>query len=101
MASLDSKAYEQALKARVARLIKACPKVEADMASDEAKHARSTVARRTGGTAASITSEKGTFRATNPYLEFGTSKMSARPFYRPAQNVVAEAFRSGKYRPEF
>lgn len=99
--SLDSKAYEQALKARVARLIKACPQVEADMAADEAKHARSIVARRTGGTAATIKAEKGTFRATNPYLEFGTSKMSAQPFYRPAQNVVAEAFRAGKYRPEF
>ena len=101
MASLDSKAYEQALKARVARLVKACPKVEADMADDEAKHALSTVARRTGETASTIKADKGTFRATNPFLEFGTSKMSAQPFYRPAQNVVAEAFRSGKYRPEF
>lgn len=99
--SLDSKAYQQAFRARVDRLIKACPDVEAKMAADEAKHARSTVARRTGGTAASITAEKGTFRATNPYLEFGTSKMSAQPFYRPAQNVVAEAFRAGKYKPDF
>ena len=99
--SLDSKAYQQALRARVARLIKACPGVEAKMADDEAAHAKSTVARRTGATAETITADKGTFRATNPYLEFGTSKMSAQPFYRPAQNVVAEAFRAGKYQPNF
>lgn len=99
--SLDSRAYGQALKARVARLIKACPEVETKMVADEAAHATSIVARATGATAASIKADKNTFRATNTYLEFGTSKMSAQPFYRPAQNVVAEAFRAGKYRPDF
>lgn len=101
----DTRAFDAALKQRLTRLEKNADDIPERMTADMASRAQSTVARRTGQTAASIRSKKtgkgsAEFTASNPYLEFGTSKMAAQPFVRPARNAVIEKYRGGGYRPE-
>ena len=103
--TLDSRAFEVALRQRLNRLEKSSNDLPQRMTGDIAKKARSTVARRTGQTAASIKSRstgKGSaeFESDNTYLEFGTSKMDAQPFVRPARNEVISAYRAGRYKPD-
>ena len=103
--SWDSSAFDAALKQRLARLEKSSDELPERMASDMADKARSTVTRRTGQTGGSIESHstaKGTAElvSDNAYLEFGTSKMDAQPFIRPARAEVISAYRAGRYKPE-
>ncbi len=89
----------------MARLEKSAEDIPERMTSDMADVARRTVTRRTGTTAAGIESHgtgKGEAElvAPNPYLEFGTSKMAAQPFVRPAQAQVVSAYRAGRYKPD-
>jgi HK97 gp10 family phage protein len=100
----DDRAFQSALKQRMDRLEESSKSIPERMARDMAKKAKSTVARRTGKTAAGIASEGGKgeaeLTAPNPYLEFGTSKMDAQPFVRPARAEVVSAYRAGHYKPQ-
>ncbi len=101
----DTSAFERSLRRHLSRLKESAEDLPERMAADMAEKARSTVKRRTGETAAGIESEatgKGEAEATfpNPYLEFGTSKMAAQPFVRPARAEVISAYRSGRYKPD-
>lgn len=103
--SLDTRAFDAALRQRLNRLEKSADDLPERMAADMAERARGTVTRRTGKTAAGIDSRatgKGEAEANfpNPYLEFGTSKMDAQPFARPARNEVISAYRAGRYKPD-
>lgn len=101
----DTREFNAALKQRLNRLEKSADEIPERMTSDMAAQAHRTVARRTGQTAAGIGSKKtgkgsAELTAPNPYLEFGTSRMAAQPFVRPARNEAIEKFRSGGYRPD-
>ena len=100
----DDRAFQTALRSRLNKLEQSADALPKRMTDAMAERARSTVARDTGGTAAGIKSTGGKgeaeFRAPNPYLEFGTSRMSAQPFVRPARNEVEQAFRAGRYKPD-
>jgi HK97 gp10 family phage protein len=104
-ATWDDTAFQSALKHRMARLEESANDLPERMTRDMASKAQATVKRRTGQTAAGIDSQttgKGEAEANfpNPYLEFGTSRMDAQPFARPARAEVIEAYRAGHYKPE-
>jgi len=100
----DDRAFQSALRSHLNKLEKSSEELPKRMTDAMAERARSTVARDTGGTAAGIKSTGGKgvaeLRAPNPYLEFGTSRMAAQPFVRPARNEVEQAFRAGHYKPD-
>lgn len=90
----DTAAFERALEAKVVHLKANCEVEELRLAETVAHRARELVAphRRTGETEEGIHVDRGDggvdVHFKNPYLEFGTSKMAAAPFARPA---IAEA----------
>ena len=97
--SLDTRAFDAALRQRTRNLSRDTERTEERMASDIASRARDTVTRRTGQTAAGIDSKGGEHSAVNPYLEFGTQYMEAQPFFRPARHEIERSFRGGHYKP--
>jgi len=99
----DTAAFERALAEKAARLAANAKAEERRLAEWIAQRSRELVAphRDTGETEDSLRVEESgdgtTIHGENPYLEFGTSEMEARPFRRPA---IAEA-RSQFKAPDF
>lgn len=99
-ADFDTMAFERALAEKFAAIKRNAEREELRLAQVTADTMRATVHRDTGKTAASIQAQHTgqgaeiTMGGASLYLEFGTSKMSPKPFARPA---IAEA--PGRFRP--
>lgn len=97
---LDASAFEAALLQRVVRLRENAKLEERRLAEETADRMRETVPTATGETASTIRvvqTIEGTdihMGGASLFLEFGTRKMSPKPFARPA---IAEA--PGRFRP--